>query len=244
MKKAFRILEIFTGKTILTIAVTLFAILMGGYTATAADIMPAPAAYNWNGFHAGLLGTYGWANSHHCDNTCPDNPLVGSGPTVAGSGLGGGLTIGVNHTFNNILLGAEADYSITGLNGNSPSQVAPGFGCGAGGCATNVTSIGTARLRLGMPFNNVLPYLTGGLAVSSIHGQLGTVGADTTFLNATAGTGIEVGVTQRISIKAEYLHIFDNGQRFIYNPASCAAPGCSLNHYSSDLARVGINFNF
>ena len=48
MKKASGFLEFFMGKSILTIAVTLFAIVMGGYTATAGGIMPAPATYTSN----------------------------------------------------------------------------------------------------------------------------------------------------------------------------------------------------
>ena len=217
-----------------------------GAPAFAADpVAPAQGIYNWDGFHVGALGTYGWTQSHHCDRVaCPDNPVAGSGPTVNGSGFGGGVEVGFDKTFNSVLLGVEADYSLMRIHGSSPLQLTPSYGC-AGNCITNVTGFGTARLRVGLPLNNILPYLTGGLAVSSVHGELDTLGgSDTTFLNATAGAGVEFGLTQNISVKAEYLHIFDNGQRFIFLPATCVAPGCSLNHYSNDLARVGINFRF
>ena len=222
------------------------ALLSGAAMAADVKVAPAPASsYNWDGFHIGALGTYGWAQSHHCDAVnCPDNPVPDSGPTVNGTGFGGGAEVGFDKTFNNVLLGVEADYSFIGINGSAPSQVTPSYGC-VGNCITNVTGLGTARLRVGLPLNNILPYLTGGLAISSVHGQLGTLGgSDTTFVNATAGAGVEFGVTPNISLKAEYLHIFDNGQRFIFLPTGCVAPGCSINHYSDDLARVGINFRF
>jgi outer membrane immunogenic protein len=226
----------------LALAASVFASALSS-SAMAADMAMAAAPYDWNGVYVGALATYGFARSHHCDTAaCPDNPITGSGPIVNGSGLGGGVTIGFNHTFNNFLLGAEGDYSFTGFNGSSPSQTTPGYGCGPG-CITNVTALGTARIRVGLPMNNVLPYLTGGLAISNVHGEL-IRGSDTTFLNATAGGGVEVGVTQNVSVKAEYLHVFDNGQRFTFNPAACAAPGCSLNHYSDDLIRLGLNVRF
>jgi outer membrane immunogenic protein len=212
-------------------------------TAMSADMAPPPSQYNWDGVYLGALATYGMAHSHHCDTAaCPDNPISGSGPNVNGSGFGGGVEIGFNQTFNNVLFGVEGDYSFTGFNGSSPSQLIPGYGCGAG-CITNVTSLGTARLRVGLPMDNILPYLTGGLAFSNVHGQL-INGADTSFLNLALGAGLEVGVTPNISIKGEYLHIFDNGQKFLFDAANCAAPGCSLNHYSDDLFRVGLNFRF
>ena len=233
-------------KKFLALAAVLAIMILAPTLAQAADPPLAPAPYDWTGFYIGAVGTYGMAHSHHCDANCPDNPVGGSGPMVNGSGFGGGVTIGFNETFNNFLLGAEADYSLTGFNGSSPSQATPSYGCGTG-CITNVTSLGTARVRVGMPMNNVLPYLTGGLAISGIHGALGgfSNGAgDATFLNATLGAGIEVGVTSNISVKGEYLHIFDNGQRSIFAPALCSSPGCSINHYTDDLVRLGVNVRF
>ena len=229
-------------KKFMGLAAILAAMILTPLAARAADPV-APAAYDWSGFYIGAVGTYGFANSHHCDSVCPDNPTAGSGPSVYGSGLGGGATIGYNQTFDNFLLGVEGDYSFTSFNGSSPSQITPSYGCGAG-CITNVTSLGTARIRVGVPFDNVLPYLTGGVAISNVHGQLGSGGSDTSFVSPALGAGVEVGLTSNISIKGEYLHIFDNGQRFIFDNSNCVAPGCSLNHYSDDLFRVGLNLRF
>ena len=205
----------------------------------AADVV-APSTYNWNGPYVGLEGTYGWASSTHCNSFCSGAP---SNPVVYGSGLGGGAEVGFNYILSNVLIGAEADYSLMGLNGSSPGG--GGFGCGGGnGCVTNVTGIGTARLRLGVPVNNVLPYVTAGGALSSITASLGSnPPGNTNFLNFAAGAGIEVGLSHHLSVKAEYLHIFDNGQLFIY-PSGCGGPGCGVEHYSADLARVGINLHF
>jgi outer membrane immunogenic protein len=217
-------------------------IVFGATAAQAADPYVDPA-YDWNGAYIGLLGTYGWADSHHCDGTCPNNPTSGSGPDVSSDGFGLGLELGYNHVWNSVLVGIAADYSFTDIDGSSPSQAAPAYACGTG-CDTDVHGIGTARIRLGLPMNNLLPYLTGGLAISDVQGRLDGDGSSKTFFNATAGFGLEYGVSQNFTVKAEYLHIFDNGKRFVFNPADCAAPGCGLNEYSADLVRLGLNWKF
>jgi outer membrane immunogenic protein len=74
-------------------------------------------------------------------------------------------------------------------------------------------ALGTVRGRLGYAWERVMPYVTGGLAIAD---------ADTGW---TAGGGIELAVSNNVSVRGEYLH-FD------------------LSAIDGDIVRAGVNFRF
>ena len=98
---------------------------------------------------------------------------------------------------------------------------------------------GTARARLGYAFGQFLPYLTGGYAwthanVSATDGPL----SETANYNGwTIGGGAEYGFTERVSVKAEYLHSEFGSHDFF-----SGKPYSSTSKPNSDAFRVGINF--
>ena len=124
----------------------------------------------------------------------------------------------------------------------------------------------TLRPRIGVAANNWLFYATGGLAVATLNGQyqftdynardqaLGAVQNSTVDVTRTGyavGGGIEAGVTDRISLKAEYLFV-DFGRVYGIEQSSDFSsfkpPAIQTFSQSMDLKtsllRVGLNYRF
>jgi len=117
----------------------------------------------------------------------------------------------------------------------------------------------TARPRLGFVApNNWLFYATGGVAVTRLHSDIfftdnvfaleaGKV--DTTKLGYAVGGGIEAPLTNRLSIKADYLHVgFGNtAGASTANNLVPFFPAQVFTHSSdlkADMVRVGLNYHF
>jgi outer membrane immunogenic protein len=95
---------------------------------------------------------------------------------------------------------------------------------------------GTLRGRLGYAINNVMPYVTGGLAYGEVKAESGSLSEDKTQLGWTLGVGAEVGLTPNWSAKIEYLYM-DLGQRYY------SITGVE-NGLESSVLRVGVNYHF
>lgn len=209
---------------------------------------PPPPVSTWEGFYIGLEGGGGWGRAEQTDSTGFD-----SGHFNVSGGLVGG-TLGYNWEFNNVVLGLEGDGSWADISGSTGGV---GAVCGGGGgfCSAKLEALGTVRGRLGYAFGNVLPYVTGGLAVGDLHGAEGG-GAGTAFGSGsstvagwTVGGGLEWMFMPNWSLKAEYLHV-DLGNHAIFTdtllpPLVLAATSASeRDRFSSDIFRVGINYHF
>jgi len=98
--------------------------------------------------------------------------------------------------------------------------------------------------------DNVLPYLTGGLAVGSLHGEEGDAAANgafgtgtTTIVGWTAGVGIEAMFNRNWSAKAEYLYA-DFGKRAIFNDNIGGVIVPESLRLTANILRVGLNYRF
>lgn len=162
-----------------------------------ASVLTAPAsAYDWTGFYAGVTGGLGAGN---VTIMMFDRPY----PQNISGGLFGG-TIGYNHQWNTFVLGIEGDLAGSGLAG-LPVDAS---GVDADTIATTINWIGTARVRAGVSVDKALLYVTAGIAAGSAttvltvdsSGYPATLG----YLGWTFGAGVEVSVTDDVSLKAEY----------------------------------------
>ena len=117
--------------------------------------MPPPARFapytNWTGFYFGLNAGYAWGHTRW------DAP-----PPLDFNTNGGlfGLAVGYNLQQAGWVLGIEADYDWTKLRGSTT--------CGFGACETRNNWLSTVRARIGVPVDQFLPYVTGGLALGDI----------------------------------------------------------------------------
>ncbi len=234
-------------------------------SAFAAD-MPAPVykaatpmvspVYNWTGFYIGIEGGWGSGHSDQSDPGIPCTLLgtcvvpTGGGPAAAADGsysVRGGL-VGGTGGYNwqaaaPWVFGLEGDYSWASIEGSSAI-----CGLGSGfphGCGTRLDSLGTFRGRLGYavgPMANWLLYVTGGLAVGSVHAWDDLFSASGTDFRTgwTAGGGVEAAIARNWSIKVEYLRA-DLGSAHLFD----VAPGVPETvSFKTNIIRAGVNYKF
>lgn len=220
---------------------TLLLLGATGFAAAADPGVPMenpPAGYDWSGVYVGIQAGYGWGSNDYRyeDDRVDFEP----------DGFLGGLTVGANWQSGSFVYGVEADISYSDVEGSVLSDdAAP---CYVEGCTANIDWFATGRARLGYAVDNFLPYVTGGFAVGRVEGSadLGACGFpafcafDKTEIGWTAGFGIEWGLTQKLSLKAEYLHI-DFGSPGFNNGSGGEA---RVDEIALDTVRLGLNYRF
>jgi outer membrane immunogenic protein len=238
-------------KKILWSAVSATAFLMFSLAAQAADLpaRPPPAyqppvavpLYNWTGFYFGINGGYGSGKQDPLA-LLTDN-FDSYGYTISGGFVGG--TFGAQIQSGHVLLGLEADIDWASIKGSSTfigNIGNPGIPVTLG-LNTEVSSVSTARLRIGWAQDNWLFYGTGGLAFmgTKAHTTIvsGAVVCDAVELRrcsisplkagVAAGAGIEWGFASNWSAKLEYLYI---------------AQIDGLNTNNLNTVRAGVNMRF
>lgn len=243
--------------------------------ATAADIpaypsVPAPLpvvgiADCWSGFYVG--GNVGYHGGQ--DDLSTSANLNGWGTLGAayidsqsatflaprGTVLGG--QVGSNWQVRNVVFGWEADAQWLGGAANRQyTYPAALFGFPGSfmynSSAANV--VATLRPRLGVAFDNLLVYGTGGLAVGwfsntnsfSLGGAfLSTQPSTTTRLGWTGGGGLEWKFLPAWSVKAEYLYLhMQNYNVPIPEIAGLPLTDIAVHHnYTDNLVRLGVNWH-
>jgi outer membrane immunogenic protein len=180
--------------------------------------------------------------------------------TLHPQGYAYGLQGGCNLQLGSFVGGFEADadwlsgsFSRTILAGPNPFFAANDYLINS----TNATFLSTARARLGVAFNRMLLFVTGGVAFGTVKATdtLGTfngfgVAVTTTTANRTgwtAGGGIESALTDNILLRAEYLYVdlgrFDAAMacQFV-----CVDAADTIVHhkYTDNIVRAGISYKF
>ena len=186
---------------------------------------PAPYMvpyYNWTGFYVGLNGGGGWGNSTWDTLS----------PRFDTSGAFGGGTVGYNWQNSQFVFGVEADVDWANIKGSDPCVL-------VGGCQTKSDWFGTARGRVGVAFDRVMPYITGGLAFGDISAT--TIAGTTSTTNAgwAAGAGVEFVIAGPWTAKVEYMHI-DLGS---FNCTTCAPINTNVD-FKADTVKGGVNVRF
>lgn len=179
---------------------------------------------------------------------------------IDGNGFMGGGQAGYNYLLpSNWLIGFEADAAGTTIN---PCMFEAGRYGAAGSYTLNYASsldfLGTARARLGYVLpQKFLVYGTAGLAYggvntdATIHFQSGT---DNTNFNVhrsaidlgwTVGAGVEYPVTDRLSVRSEYLYA-DLGSNTMFSgvlvTGSLNASGNIKAETSAHIIRLALNY--
>ena len=206
--------------------------------AVAADMrMPVKApppivspATNWSGFYIGAMGGYASESSS-------DDVIVGvaADPRMKG-GFGGG-TIGYNWQTGQFVFGLEADAAFASVNASATA-----FGVTA---ESEIQSLGTVRGRIGMAFDTVLLYATGGYAWAdnkfSITIPPVSVSESNFHHGWTVGAGVEWMFAPRWSVKFEYLYRDFSSETYF---AGLLPPGVSSGNIGFHSGQVGVNFHF
>jgi outer membrane immunogenic protein len=282
-------------KRVLLVTVTIAA-MVGAGSAHAADlgtpvykapVAAPPVVYSWTGWYIGANGGYSWGRgstdvTETLVTTVTFGALAGSfSQTAFGSGTAklngalGGVQAGYNWQTDRFVWGIEGDIQATGQRGGiifCPTG-------NLGGCAFNSVTenvklpwFGTLRGRVGVAWDRVLFYATGGLAVAEIKvdgaesfagaqpvlaGPFGSASRNSTRIGWVVGGGIEGAIDNNWSVKAEYLHMdlgsVDNtvtasssANLGLFIPATLTLGLNSAFHtrFTDDIVRVGLNYKF
>jgi len=225
------------------IGLAIAAMAVATLPAMAADlVIDAPGYYtdpgfDWSGFYAGLSAGYGSGNARSVSD--------GTG-IVTDVPLNGGLlgvTLGANAQFDGFVLGAEGDVMWSGVSGTAVCVGTPAFNCNA-----NVDWLGSIRARAGVTMDNVLLFATGGLAIAGGTGTVTPPAAgitntySDTYVGWTLGAGVEVAVTESVSVKAEYGY-YDLGSRTAPVGTLASAQTVTSNPVVH-VVKAGLNFHF
>jgi outer membrane immunogenic protein len=136
------------------------------------------------------------------------------------------------------VLGVEADMQAASIGGTFDALVpAAAFG------TNKLDAFGTARGRLGYAFDRLLVYGTGGFAAGRNTFQIIQAASATeseTHTGWTAGGGLEYGVGQNWSVKAEYLHVDLGDKSYFVIPGGTSY----VSRMKFDLVRTGFNYRF
>ncbi|PRH85880.1 hypothetical protein C5L14_20260 [Labrys okinawensis] len=242
-------------------------VILAPAAAFAADLAPPPVepvapeivpSFTWTGFYAGLSAGYGRGNLDTDLKAVPtargeelENALgFGLNGGIArvkdtSNGFVGGGQIGYNYQLDpHWVVGAEADLQYAGLdskktfigNQNIPVTV-----------KTELDWFGTARLRAGYAFDNVLVYGTGGLAYGRVKSKVSTAGTSLsgseTKFGWALGAGAEYALTQNWTVRAEYLYV-DLGKAETIKANSEIAQVTAKADVSVHTVRAGVNYKF
>ena len=185
------------------------------------------SAFQWTGLYAGGSLGYGFGT---ITTNAPGNP----GNDLRG--FEGGAQAGFNYDLGGLVIGGEIDGQLANVN---YSQTLTGVGTSG----FSVDYFGSARARLGFTYNEIMPYITGGVAGGQATGKFEALGGTFSQSNFhtgwTAGAGVEVAATDNVTVKLEYLHT-DLGTKTYFQGAGAPTEA----NFRFGTVRVGANFHF
>lgn len=210
-----------------------------------APYMAAPV-FTWTGFYVGAQAGYAWGDS------TGGAYLINGGPVGIGKldpdGFFGGLHVGYNYQFSNVVIGVEIDGNYAGVNG-SVDRLYDGAGVltPVGNYAkAEMDWNGSARLRLGYAFDRIMPFITGGVALANYkftptYLGTGTLSNSSTHVGWTIGAGIDYAITNNFIAGVEYRYAD-------YGKEKYAIPGFPINDSRIDLkthdVRLRLSYKF
>jgi outer membrane immunogenic protein len=215
----------------------------------APPIMPVTTVFSWTGLYIGAHAGGVWFNK---DWTARDvTGPVPEGRHTASSWLAGGQ-VGFNYQVNQWVLGLEAQFSATRLDG---SHVSPNVIFVVNHSRTDF--IGTIAGRVGMAWDRTLLYVKGGgsWARDKFFNELVppfvTPLAEARTANVTrwgwmVGVGGEYAFTGNWSVKLEYDYLDFGRRTHTFQPT----PACTCTAFDYEirqnihLVKVGINYRF
>jgi len=183
-----------------------------------------PPVFTWSGIYIGGNGGYSFGTT---------TPSLGglSGAGFSTNGIVAGGTIGGNYQTGAFVFGAEGDFDWDNIKGNPSACV---------GCQVSSTWLATARGRVGVAWDRLLFYGTGGVAFQNVKFAVTAPPLTTplaTTIDAvgwTAGGGVEFAISPNWSVKAEYLYVNFNNQTI--------GPGTFT--LIENVVRGGVNYRF
>lgn len=235
MYKEFRMLKrIALAATVVATATP--AMLAAATAARAADVPyeappavipedPIVAPFTWTGFYVGGNIGAGFGNS--------DTRYRGGSADIYQSGVVGGVYGGFNYQFHpNVVIGAEADFTFTDLDGDG---AIPGAGARV---KQQANWLSTVRARAGYAYDRFLAYGTGGVAFADLETSAPGGSESNTRTGWTVGGGLEAAITDNIVGRVEYQYVD-------FGSDSSRIGGRSVSSdFNASIVRAGIAYKF
>jgi outer membrane immunogenic protein len=229
----------------------------------------AHGSYSWTGIYVGVHIGHGSGTSDTTFNPLPTaTQFVNLAPQTLApdpSGALGGGQFGANWQHGHFVLGAEFDFSASGMDGTktitpiTQNNGTPFPGAGFVSAHQDTRWVSTLRPRLGVTLvPRLLVYGTGGLAFAYVHESAITdfrpVGTTQypAAINGTkkgwvGGFGAEIGLTRRWSVKGEYLHYNLGTDSQTVNATPLLPPfqvAYTFGDTTANIVNFGLNFRF
>ena len=250
----------------LFLATTALVALAAG-AANAADLPVAykapppvrPACANFGGFYVGAQVGYARYDNSWSDRDAwagaVDDDLVGDRRNAKG-GIAGGVGGGYNWQSGCTVFGISADYNWASINASNVYTDGEGLPTDTLTVSSKLSSFGTLQARTGIVVDNVMLYVTGGLAYANFNRQFTLFddgnGITEVFSEkrwrwgGVLGVGTEWAITNAWSLKSEFLYMaFERGDTsfvsLVHNP------GVNQRFENQDYAwvtRIGLNYRF
>ncbi len=218
------------------------------FTRALPTYQPPARNYDWTGFYVGAYVDGSWLNSN---SSAVNNATGAPFPATGGnsSQWGGGVQLGFDYMLpSRVVLGVAADMSSGGTKTATMSDIS-----GISANQTTAFDSETIRGRIGYAADNILFYVTGGLAWSNdqfVRTQLtgtlnnATAGADEAvnkgLLGWTAGGGIAYAFAQNWNVFAEYRYT-SFGTSMLSLPLSQLTTNSTINQ---SVLQLGVNYKF
>jgi len=212
--------------------------------------VPPVPIFTWTGVYLGGQVGYAWGTQRA-------NVLLPDGTTVFNSysaqGVIGGAHVGYLYQANQWVIGIEGSVDGTSLSKTfTPGTVFPavlGFPAAFGvNYKTSVPIEGSIRGKLGVAWDRVLLYATGGVAFAGVDATyttpFGSSTQSTTRVGWTVGGGLEYAVTNNWSLFAEYRYT-DFGS-YSNNPTLAFGniPVTVNRHFTQNQVQGGFSYHF
>jgi len=235
--------------------------LAGGVLACVLPFASPASAADWGGFYGGGSLGYGWGKadtSFKVDGPIP-TPLDPSTLTPKPKGGLLGVQVGYAWQSGNLVYGAEADFSLSGMKDKDKTAHFTAGGPPPPGSKMEskqeIDWLSTLRARLGYaPAGDWLIYGTGGPALGHIKSKatlespfIGYPGSESgTRWGWTAGAGAEWAMSRAASFKFEYLHYDLGSASDRGNPVPSGPPFQTKYVWDAkgNILRAGVNFRF
>jgi outer membrane immunogenic protein len=212
------------------------AVLADGYEPKGRMVYERPT--DWSGVYFGLHSGYQWSS---IDSRFTD---LGTGFSVDQSSAFGGAHIGVQHQFNNIVVGVEGNFD-TMFKETDGSTTCPNPAFRCHGHVDDIWSVGP---RIGWAAGHWMPYATGGYASARVS-YTGNAVAPFPFVAFDSastrnngwylGGGVEWMVSPGWTAGIEYRHYeFDGATSLTFTPAGALSTD---GHLRQDLTTDSIS---
>lgn len=244
-------------RSVIGLVAAVFALISAGAAG-------AQSPQKWNGPYFGANIGYGWADIDGSITVLnPAGVPYAHGPlnySFDPEGVFGGVQIGFNRRDGRFFAGIEADFQGADISGSSKTSFAPPaifpFTYTA---SANTDWFSTVRTRLGIATDDMLIYVTGGVAIGNLdynatylipqNNAFAQVNSSETRIGYVLGAGIERALRSNWSLKLEYQYINFGDQQaqgalFFADGRPSGETVTTRFHSDIHTARVGLNYHF